>query len=131
MTDNRIIIDGVDVSTCAYHSSTPSSELCYMRANKCNENPNCYFKQHGRLNTQYNAVVEQNKSLQQEIIYYRKLLTQIKEIAEVSNKPPCLNVYDCSECANCSDDLTSYGELCMQYGLYKILQKCEAVQNGQ
>lgn len=78
---------------------------------------------------QYNAVIKQNQSLQREIIYYRKLLTQIKEIAQVSNKPPCLNVYDCSECANCRDALTSYGELCMQYGLYKILQKCEDISS--
>lgn len=45
MTDKEIIIDGVDISTCIYHSSTTSSELCYMRGNKCNENPNCYYKQ--------------------------------------------------------------------------------------
>lgn len=82
------------------------------------------------LTAQYNAVVAQNQSLQQEIIQYRKIIKEVKDIAEVSTRSPCINVFDCSECANCKDELTSYGELCMQYGLYKILQKCEAVQNG-
>ena len=45
---NPIIIDGVDVSKCKYRSSTPSSELCYNRGNKCNENSNCMFKQLAR-----------------------------------------------------------------------------------
>lgn len=83
------------------------------------------------LTAQYNAVVAQNQSLQQEILQYRKILGEIKDIAEVSTMPPCLEVYDCTECDNCKDSLTSYGELCMQYGLHKILQKCEAGQNGQ
>lgn len=83
-----------------------------------------------KLTTQYNAVVAQNQSLQQEILHYRRILGEIKEIAEVSTMPPCLSVHDCAECANCKDNLTSYGEICMQYGLYKILQKCEVLQNG-
>lgn len=82
-----------------------------------------------KLTTQYNAVVAQNQSLQQEILHYRRILGEIKEIAQVSNMPPCLDVVDCSECANCHDALTSYGELCMQYGLYKILQKCEVISS--
>ena len=45
---NPIVIDGVDVSKCKYRSSTPSSELCYSRGNKCNENPNCCYKQLAR-----------------------------------------------------------------------------------
>lgn len=79
------------------------------------------------LTVQYNAVVAQNQSLQQEIIYYRELLGEIKEIADNSTIAPCLEVCDCSECANCKDKCSHYGESCMQYGLYKILQKCEEV----
>lgn len=41
----EIIIDGVNIAGCEFHSSTPSSELCYMKGNKCNDNPNCYYKQ--------------------------------------------------------------------------------------
>lgn len=45
MTDKKIIIDGVNVAECEYHSSTPNNELCYMKGNKCGDNPNCYYKQ--------------------------------------------------------------------------------------
>lgn len=83
-----------------------------------------------KLTTQYNAVVVQNQSLQQEIMQYRKIIGEVKEIAEDSTNAPCLDVVDCSECANCNDECTDYGESCMQYGLYKILQKCEVLING-
>lgn len=45
MAYKEIIIDGVNVSECEYVSTTPSSVICYMKANKCKDNPNCYFKQ--------------------------------------------------------------------------------------
>lgn len=49
MTENKqIIVDGVNVVWCEFHSSTPCSELCYMKGNKCNDNSNCYFKQLAR-----------------------------------------------------------------------------------
>lgn len=44
MTD-KVMIDGVDIAGCEYHSSTPSSELCYMKGNKCVDNCDCYYKQ--------------------------------------------------------------------------------------
>lgn len=75
--------------------------------------------------TLQNTWIKQSKHLHR----YKQALEEIKEIAEVSNMLPCLKVYDYSECANCRDALTSYGELCMQYGLYKILQKCEDISS--
>lgn len=45
MTDKEVIIDDINVAGCEYHSSTPTSELCYMKGNKCKHNPNCYYKQ--------------------------------------------------------------------------------------
>ena len=49
MADNKIIIDGVDVSECCWCDSEPNTEP-YCRINdgedlNCEENPNCYFKQ--------------------------------------------------------------------------------------
>lgn len=43
--NKEVIIDGVNVAGCEFHSSTPSSELCYMKGNKCNDNSNCPYKQ--------------------------------------------------------------------------------------
>lgn len=77
---------------------------------------------------QYNAVIKQNQSLQQEIFYYRRILAEIREVADVSRVPPCLEVFDCTECTNCHDKCTDNGATCMQYGLYKILQKCEDIK---
>ncbi len=131
--DKLIIINDIDVSKCKFCIKTDKYR-CGVRTRDinhllCEENPNCKFKQLSRLNAQYNAVVEQNKGLQEEIIHYRRILGEIKEIAEVSNNAPCLEVDDCTECVDCDDPCTDNGATCMQYGLYKILQKCEVINS--
>lgn len=63
MTDKEIIIDGVNVAECKYHSSTPSSELCYMKGNKCNDNPNCYYKQLKRKTQECEELKKKFKNL--------------------------------------------------------------------
>lgn len=72
MTNKEIIIDGVDVSGCEFHTTR---FFGYVGQNYCKiydcvcEEPicdNCDYKQRQRLTAQYNAVVKQNKSLQQE-----------------------------------------------------------------
>lgn len=45
MIDKDIIIDSININKCEYASTTPSSVLCYMRGNKCKDNPNCHYKQ--------------------------------------------------------------------------------------
>lgn len=67
MTDEQIIIDGVDVARCEYYDEDKYYTCTSENAFRCEECPICYFKQLGRLNTQYNAVVEQNKNLQGEL----------------------------------------------------------------
>lgn len=65
---NPIIIDGVNVAECEYHSSTPSSELCYMKGNKCRDNKNCNYKQHKRK--------------EQECEDLRKTITNLEDIRD-------------------------------------------------
>lgn len=68
MTENKqIIIDGVNIAGCEFHSSTLCSELCYMKGNKCNDNPNCLFKQLARK-TQECEILQQSENEEKEII---------------------------------------------------------------
>ena len=72
MTDNQIIIDGVDVSKCG-HYHYGKCEIDYdewnneiIRYNECQNNPNCYYKQ--------------LKREKQECKRLKQTLTEIKEI---------------------------------------------------
>lgn len=73
MTDKQeIIIDGVDVSGChhldiGFQGMWLDSPECDLDSYECELNPNCYFKQLQRTQIQYNKIVEQNKSIQQEL----------------------------------------------------------------
>lgn len=92
MTDKEIIIDGVDVSRCEYCSSTPNSTLCYMKGNKCEDNPNCFYKQLQRLTVQYDKVLEHNKNLQREVENLTELVEEAKEapICFQCKEEPCI-----------------------------------------
>lgn len=65
------------------------------------------------LTVQYNAVVAQNQSLQQEINHYRRI---IKEIENVAQRLRTKRDYNSPDEVNADIDA--------------ILNKCEAVQNG-
>lgn len=65
------------------------------------------------LTAQYNAVVAQNQSLQQEINHYRRI---IKEIEGVAKRLRTKRDYNSPDEVNADIDA--------------ILNKCEAVQNG-
>ena len=47
MTDKQIIIDGVDVSGCSWHTQGATGMICadWHISNDCSKNPNCYYKQ--------------------------------------------------------------------------------------
>ena len=64
MTDKPIMIDGVDIAGCEFHSSTPSSELCYMKGNKCNDNSNCRYKQLIRKTQECEELKKANKHIE-------------------------------------------------------------------
>lgn len=71
MTD-KIIIDGVDVAGCEFFDNQPE-HFCNKDATEygcgvCDYNHNCLYKRFQRTQQQYNQVVEQNKSLQQEVL---------------------------------------------------------------
>lgn len=99
MTNKEIIIGGVDVSGCEFHTTR---FFGYVGQNYCKiydcvcEEPicdNCDYKQLQRLTAQYNAVVEQNKSLQSEVLTLKNKnnileteLSQTKLLLEGKNK---------------------------------------------
>ncbi len=69
MTD-KIMIDGVDVSECEHYAEHLQEYIGTNKCDiygKCNKEKNCYYKQLQRTQKQYNAVVEQNKNLQQQL----------------------------------------------------------------
>ena len=91
MTDKQIIIDGVDVSGCEYHSLNKNNcSLCSLSNNLiCSYKPFCYYKQlkrkeqecerleetfDGLFKVQY-ELADNNKKLHQ-------CLTEIKELAK-------------------------------------------------
>lgn len=72
----KIIIDGVDVSGCIDYCKRDKVSCLHLLSDKCSENPNCYYKQLQRATSQYNAVLEQNKSLQSDILLARSEVSQ-------------------------------------------------------
>lgn len=72
--NKEIIIDGVDVSDCKFYPNplgiVPLKELGKYACFDCKSNPDCEFKRQKRFQNQYNKVVAQNNSLQQEVLKY-------------------------------------------------------------
>ena len=64
MTDKeKIIIDGVDVSECAYFDyENEGTKECYAYSNECEAN-NCYFKQLARKTQECEELEKTNKLL--------------------------------------------------------------------
>lgn len=83
----QIIIDSVIVSGCECSSTTPSSVLCYMKGNKCNDNPNCYYKQLKRKEQEYERLVKdyfkQNEWLKQQAKECEELKKYLEETANI------------------------------------------------
>lgn len=69
------------------------------------------------LTAQYNAVVAQNQSLQQEIGQYRRIIKKIKEIEYVALRLRTKRDYHSPDEVNADIDA--------------ILNKCEVLQNGK
>lgn len=67
MTDKEIIIDGVDVAGCEYLTENLLCNQANLLDFHCVANQNCHYKQLQRTQQQYNAVVEQNRRLQEAI----------------------------------------------------------------
>ena len=49
MTDEQIIIDGIDVSGCEYYDKNKPSLTCTCEEYSCSECYNCYYKQLKRV----------------------------------------------------------------------------------
>lgn len=60
MTDNKIIIDGVDVSECCNYDDTQYWE-CEPTICHCEELPNCYYKQLKRAEKKLEKIKEISK----------------------------------------------------------------------
>lgn len=101
MTDKEIIINGIDVSECE-HLNYEHCEIDYdewngeiIRYNKCQDNPNCYFKQLKRkeqeceeINLTNERLVAEKYTLNEEILKLKEQLNNIQD--------DCLCFNDCS-----------------------------------
>lgn len=111
----KIIIDGVDVSQCHHYKNRACiADYCYTDMEfseaKCSLSPNCYYKQLQRTKAQYNKVVEQNKSLQSELLLARSEVSQktdyIREQLEIIKQLKDKNRELRIETARLSNELT-------------------------
>lgn len=83
----EIIIDGVDVSGCVNLMDDKTCNLCTTQESGmfCIDNTNCYFKQLQRTQIQYNKIVEQNKSIQQELQRKIEECEELKKFFHIQN----------------------------------------------
>lgn len=65
--DKEIIIDGVNVAGCLYLTENLLCNRANLLDFHCVANQNCHYKQLHRTQQQYNAVVEQNRQLQEAV----------------------------------------------------------------
>lgn len=101
MTES-IIIDGVDVAGCEYFSPTCVSTHLWdkcgnlTKSNKCENNPNCYYKQLKRLEQEnkelketLNAFVKHSRTESDKVYYkmldYKTALEEIKKVIDCAN----------------------------------------------
>lgn len=125
--NKEIIIDGVDVAGCKFHSSTPSSELCYMKGNKCNDNSNCYYKQLQRKSQELETICKAFE-----------VLNNHDEIETVVNIPQylldLLDYYEDQECQSQAADgvIKELEKEISRYkqALEKIEEECEHYKNA-
>lgn len=132
MENKEIIIDGIDVSKCAYECNGfctinfEKSNIGMLDCKRCEHYPSCHFKQLKRKEEEVKELNLVNKRLGAELCgklqnLYRTL-DEIKEIAEGVKKDICNN------CAwrntdSCNPDDYTCGEF------IKILQKISEVEN--
>ena len=155
---SEIIIDGVNVAECSYFTDNKECFAEYScewgeitEFSKCNELPNCYYKQLKRLeaeneklkdkaykdadmiyqlteeNREYDIDLsiekEAHKSTIERLDKYHKTLEDIREIA---------NSLKSTHCANCSQVLNNKGKCtadCMKDYKEKIFDKINEVLN--
>lgn len=68
MTDKeQIMINGVDVNRCIDFNKRDKVSCYHILYDKCNENPNCYFKQLARK-------TQECEKLKEELATYKKML---------------------------------------------------------
>ena len=84
---NKIVIDGVDVSECEYYDKNKPSLTCTCEEYSCSECYNCYYKQ---LKRKEQALDEIEKYLDAQQKYfdgedYHNLLDIINEAKEENN----------------------------------------------
>ena len=143
MTDKQIIIDGVDVSECEYHSLNKNNcSLCSLSNNLiCSYKPFCYYKQlkrkeqeceelkakckkYGEINEQETKDYAELKAERdsyidkyflesQKVLKLNKVLKEIKEICKKE-----------SGWVNCSDNMPTETAIFAEQILQKI-SECE------
>ena len=82
----QIMIDGVDVNRCIDFNKRDKVSCYHILYDKCNENPNCYFKQLARKTQlsieQSKELIRLRKKLQESTIKNRNLKQECEQIKE-------------------------------------------------
>ena len=153
MTDEQIIIDGIDVSKCEFLIINNDKQLCRCiksdlfggiefvenaKNGNCKDNPNCYYKQLKRKEEECERLKEEIKHYKQIAQYHGNLSVKYtnksaklkQTLAEIEKQVKAMNnecFYSYFDCMNC--DMKNG---CTYFNKKQILQKiseCE-VENG-
>lgn len=105
MNNEKIIIDGVDVSGCIY------LPYCEDKQGNCGNNPNCYYKQLARKTQECEEIKEEYEALKLENKELYRILADLKEDRKLKDKYK-------QECEELKKDLQDYESW---FDEYKIL----------
>ena len=75
----QIMIDGVDVNRCIDFNKRDKVSCYHILYDKCNENPNCYFKQLARKTQECEELKEEISKLQLNEYHYKNELKKYKK----------------------------------------------------
>ena len=132
MTDKQIIIDGVDVSGCAYFGSTMSpTKNCTMDSeylHSC-ESCYCYYKQ---LKKAMNQIVELNKKVETKEQECEELKKEIKSYqCNEKNANRCTCAFRCLENTFCNEAENKIDEIQTKIKVLKIENEILSNKLGQ
>ena len=106
--DKQIMINGVDVNRCIDFNKRDKVSCYHILYDKCNENPNCYFKQLARSTQRIKDLEERITNHSNEIEEYcSKLADKDKECEELKERLERIEEdlkYQCVECMNVKSD---------------------------
>ena len=104
----QIMIDGVDVNRCIDFNKRDKVSCYHILYDKCNENPNCYFKQLARKTREFEQLEEKYEALKLENQEGYEIVAELKheceELKERLVRTEEDLKYQCVDCMNVKSD---------------------------